>query len=384
MSPATAKRPRVRLDQLLVERGLVETRTRAQALLLAGKVRVGKGDSARLDRKPGDLLDPATPVVLVEQDPYVSRGGHKLVAALDAFEIDPAGRVALDVGASTGGFTDVLLQRGATRVYALDVGRGQLAETLRHDARVVSMERTNARTLTATTLPEPVSLVTFDVSFISLRLVLGPAAQASLQATPVATPDGTPIAEADTPVVLFAADGMRPDLVETYAADGSLPTIAGLLADGVSGDNGMLQGEHRLPPLLKNLPYEPSVRAPCLLRAPGLRPSVISQPVHMTVDLTATCVDVAGAQPDLDLDGTSLFDIVDDPGRYDDRRLLYDRDDRDDLESSPFPPAVGVFTQTRKLIRWTTEPPTFELYDLDHAGGVLRVVVLAEQRFLHG
>jgi len=176
VSPATAKRPRVRLDQLLVERGLVETRTRAQALLLAGKVRVGKGDSARRDRKPGDLIDPTTPVDLVEPDPYVSRGGHKLAAALDAFEIDPAGRVALDVGASTGGFTDVLLQRGATRVYALDVGRGQLAEPLRQDPRVVSMERTNARGITATTLPEPVSIVTFDVSFISLGLVLGPAA----------------------------------------------------------------------------------------------------------------------------------------------------------------------------------------------------------------
>ena len=175
MSPATAKRPRVRLDQLLVERGLVETRTRAQALLLAGKVRVGTGDAARRDRKPGDLLDPATPLDLVEPDPYVSRGGHKLAAALDAFQVDPTGRVALDVGASTGGFTDVLLQRGAARVYAVDVGRGQLAESLRQDPRVVSMERTNARTLTATTLPEPVSLITFDVSFISLGLVLGPA-----------------------------------------------------------------------------------------------------------------------------------------------------------------------------------------------------------------
>jgi 23S rRNA (cytidine1920-2'-O)/16S rRNA (cytidine1409-2'-O)-methyltransferase len=175
VSPATAKRPRVRLDQLLVERGLVETRTRAQALLLAGKVRVGTGDSARRDRKPGDLIDPATPLDLVESDPYVSRGGHKLAAALDAFEIDPSGRVALDVGASTGGFTDVLLQRGAARVYALDVGRGQLAEQLRRHERVVSMERTNARTLTGTTLPEPVSLITFDVSFISLGLVLSPA-----------------------------------------------------------------------------------------------------------------------------------------------------------------------------------------------------------------
>jgi 23S rRNA (cytidine1920-2'-O)/16S rRNA (cytidine1409-2'-O)-methyltransferase len=176
VSPATAKRPRVRLDQLLVERGLVETRSRAQALVMAGKVRVGEGDAARRDRKPGDMLDPATPLDLVEREPYVSRGGHKLAAALDAFEIDPTGRICLDVGASTGGFTDVLLQRGAARVYALDVGRGQLAEALRRDPRVVSLERTNARTVTPSTLPEPVSLMTFDVSFISLGLVLGPAA----------------------------------------------------------------------------------------------------------------------------------------------------------------------------------------------------------------
>ena len=177
MSPAStakAKVRRVRLDQLLVERGLVETRSRAQALVLAGKVRVGEGDAARHDRKPGDLLDPATTISVAAPEPYVSRGGHKLAAALDAFGIDPTGLVALDVGASTGGFTDVLLQRGASRVYALDVGRGQLAELLRADPRVVSMERTNARTLTATTLPEPVDLVTIDVSFISLDKVLGP------------------------------------------------------------------------------------------------------------------------------------------------------------------------------------------------------------------
>jgi 23S rRNA (cytidine1920-2'-O)/16S rRNA (cytidine1409-2'-O)-methyltransferase len=161
---------------LLVERGLVETRSRAQALVLAGKVRVGEGDAVRLDRKPGDLIAADTPLAVTEPSPYVSRGGHKLAAALDAFEIDLAGRVGLDVGASTGGFTDVLLQRGATRVYALDVGRGQLADPLRRDPRVVSMERTNARELTATTLPEPVDVATIDVSFISLDLVLGPVA----------------------------------------------------------------------------------------------------------------------------------------------------------------------------------------------------------------
>ena len=176
MSPAKAKIPRLRLDQLLVERGLVESRNRAQALVLAGKVGVGEGDAARHDRKPGDLLAADTPIVIAEREPFVSRGGHKLAAALDAFAIDPAGWVCLDVGASTGGFTDVLLQRGASRVYALDVGRGQLAETLRHDPRVVSMERTNARELTGSALPEPAALATIDVSFISLALVLGPVA----------------------------------------------------------------------------------------------------------------------------------------------------------------------------------------------------------------
>jgi 23S rRNA (cytidine1920-2'-O)/16S rRNA (cytidine1409-2'-O)-methyltransferase len=172
----TPRSSRQRLDQLLVDRGLVESRSRAQALVLAGKVRVGQGDGARLDRKPGDLLDVATPVSVVEPEPYVSRGGHKLAAALDSFEIDPSGRLALDVGASTGGFTDVLLQRGAVRVYAVDVGRGQLADPLRRDPRVVSMERTNARTLSAGTLAEPVDLAVIDVSFISLALVLGPVA----------------------------------------------------------------------------------------------------------------------------------------------------------------------------------------------------------------
>ncbi len=175
--PVTAVRSkRVRLDQLIVERGHAESRSRAQALLIGGKVRVGAGDGARFDRKPGDLVDPETPVEVETPEPYVSRGGHKLAAALDAFGVDPAGRVCLDVGASTGGFTDVLLQRGAKRVYALDVGRGQLAEALRRDERVVSMERVNARTMTPATLPEPVSLATIDVSFISLRLVLAPVA----------------------------------------------------------------------------------------------------------------------------------------------------------------------------------------------------------------
>jgi 23S rRNA (cytidine1920-2'-O)/16S rRNA (cytidine1409-2'-O)-methyltransferase len=184
VSQATRSRPRTRqrLDQLVVERGLAETRARAQALILAGKVRTGSGDAARLDRKAGDLVDAAVEISLVEADPYVSRGGHKLAAALDAFAIDPAGLVCLDAGASTGGFTDVLLQRGAVRVHAVDVGRGQLADRVARDPRVVVHDRTNARTLTSGTLGEPIELAVIDVSFISLGLVLGPIASTLLPA----------------------------------------------------------------------------------------------------------------------------------------------------------------------------------------------------------
>ena len=177
MSATTPRVPRrIRLDQLLVERGLAESRARAQALVLAGQVRVGAGDAARHDAKPGDLVAREVDLAVDRPEPYVSRGGHKLAAAIDAFALDPAGRTCLDVGASTGGFTDVLLQRGAARVYAVDVGRGQLAERLRRDPRVVSMERTNARTLERALLGEAVDLASIDVSFISLRLVLGPVA----------------------------------------------------------------------------------------------------------------------------------------------------------------------------------------------------------------
>ena len=176
MSQASARRSRQRLDHLVVERGLADSRARAQALILAGKVRTGSGDDARLDRKAGDLVDAELPIGLVERDPYVSRGGHKLAAALDAFGIDPAGLVCLDAGASTGGFSDVLLQRGAARVHAVDVGRGQLADRIARDPRVVVHDRTNARTLTADTLGEPIELAVIDVSFISLTLILGPVA----------------------------------------------------------------------------------------------------------------------------------------------------------------------------------------------------------------
>jgi len=160
---------RRRLDALLVERGLVETRSKAQALVMAGLV--WSGDK-RLD-KPGMLLPAETQIELKGRDHrWVSRGGLKLVRALDHFSVDPAGSVALDVGASTGGFTDVLLDRGAARVYAVDVGYGQLAAKLREDPRVVLRERVNARNLTRAEVPEPIDLIVCDASFIGLEVVL--------------------------------------------------------------------------------------------------------------------------------------------------------------------------------------------------------------------
>src|SRR4030081_118366 len=157
---------RVRLDQALGAQGLVPSRQRAQAMVRAGLVR-GAGAGAG----PADqMVDPAVSIDLERVKAYVSRGGDKLAAALDAFGIDPSGRVALDVGASTGGFTDVLLQRGAAQVIAVDVGYGQLDFRLRQDPRVTVLERVNIRHLDR--LPFPADLAVIDVSFISLRLVL--------------------------------------------------------------------------------------------------------------------------------------------------------------------------------------------------------------------
>ena len=147
---------------LLVERGLAESRTQAQALVLAGRV---PGH-----RKPGEQVDEIAELAVTEGEPYVSRGGVKLANALDAFRVDPAGRDCVDVGASTGGFSDVLLQRGASRVIALDVGYGQLHPRIREDPRVVVLERTNARKVSE--LPFAPALVVCDVSFISVRKAL--------------------------------------------------------------------------------------------------------------------------------------------------------------------------------------------------------------------
>ncbi len=154
-----------RLDRLIVARGLLKSRSIAQRFIRAGEVLV----DGQLVDKPGTSIDTAADITLKARPRFVGRGGEKLAAALERFAVNVAGRVAADVGASTGGFTDCLLQHGAMRVYAIDVGYGQLAWTLRQDERVVVMERTNARYLES--LPEPVDLIVSDVSFISLRLI---------------------------------------------------------------------------------------------------------------------------------------------------------------------------------------------------------------------
>lgn len=176
-----------RLDVWLAEHGLAESREKAQALVMAGRVRVDGAPAT----KPGTRVR-ASSAVAVEPGPaHVGRGAIKLAGALDALGIDPAGRVAVDVGASTGGFTETLLARGAARVYAVDVGRGQLHERLRADPRVVVRDRVNARALSPAEVPEPCSLATVDVSFISvakvlpaLRSVLAPGAEAVVLVKP--------------------------------------------------------------------------------------------------------------------------------------------------------------------------------------------------------
>jgi len=167
-----SKPPRMRLDLLVVARGLAESRAKAQALILTGFVKVNNETC----RRPGEALLLDTAIELIESLPYVSRGGYKLAHALDAFHIDPTGMTALDVGASTGGFTDVLLQRGATAVYAVDVGYGILDYRIRSDPRVIVLERTNIRYLSELPGADHAMLpprgAVIDVAFISLRLVL--------------------------------------------------------------------------------------------------------------------------------------------------------------------------------------------------------------------
>ena len=164
----------IRVDQALVDRGLCESREKAKRAVMAGQVLVN-GQPAR---KPSDSVNDADQLTLATAERFVSRGGHKLDQALRHFQLDVTGQIAVDLGASTGGFTDCLLQAGVAKVYAIDVGHGQLAWKLRQDARVVVMEKTNARHLTPAQMPQPfspVDLVVIDCSFISLRKILPPA-----------------------------------------------------------------------------------------------------------------------------------------------------------------------------------------------------------------
>jgi 23S rRNA (cytidine1920-2'-O)/16S rRNA (cytidine1409-2'-O)-methyltransferase len=220
--------PRERVDKLLVARGLAETRERARALLMAGRVFVA---GQRVDKAGALVPDNATIDVQGEACPYVSRGGLKLAGVLSVLRVEPAGRVCLDVGASTGGFTDVLLQRGALRVWAVDVGRGQLHERLRRDPRVVAREGVNARWGLREVVTEPIELAVVDVSFIGLAKVL-PAV------TEVLVPWGVLLAMVKPQFELgpHEAKGgvVRDDAARQRAVDGVVAAAAtlGLHADG--------------------------------------------------------------------------------------------------------------------------------------------------------
>ncbi len=167
------KKSKLRIDKLLVEKGLCETREKAQALILAGKVfiKTPLGEIKRIS-KPGTRVEESVEIHIEKDMPYVSRGGLKLEGALKVFEVDPAGKICLDIGASTGGFTHCLLLHGAKKVYALDVGKGQLHYKLRKDPRVIVMEKVNARYLKPEMFEELFDLITVDVSFISLTKIL--------------------------------------------------------------------------------------------------------------------------------------------------------------------------------------------------------------------
>lgn len=160
--------PKIRIDALLVQRGLIESREQAQRLILAGEV----SSNQRVITKPGTKVDDTIPLVVKNKPKYVGRGGYKLEGALDCFDVSPEGKVCLDIGSSTGGFTDCLLQRGATRVHAIDVGTNQLVWKLRTDPRVIVKEQFNARYLKEEDLGEQVDLIVSDVSFISLTKIL--------------------------------------------------------------------------------------------------------------------------------------------------------------------------------------------------------------------
>jgi 23S rRNA (cytidine1920-2'-O)/16S rRNA (cytidine1409-2'-O)-methyltransferase len=245
--PPAAKFPSVtrrRADTLLAERGLAASRSAAAASVRAGRVRLGR-DGPEVE-KPSELLPEDAELVVKEGEEFVSRGGAKLANALEAFPVEVEGRLCLDVGASTGGFTDCLLQRGATLVIALDVGYGQLDWRLRQDSRVLVMERINARHLGDSTLPFKPALVTADVSFISLGKLLGPIAQAAapefdllalvkpqFELGPERVGKGGVVREADD----------RRDAIRQVAtsAEGESLVVRGLASSGLPGPKGNLE-----------------------------------------------------------------------------------------------------------------------------------------------
>jgi 23S rRNA (cytidine1920-2'-O)/16S rRNA (cytidine1409-2'-O)-methyltransferase len=233
---------RVRLDQLLVDRGLARSKAQAQALILSGSVILGRAATRTL--KAGQLIAADAALELVQPPRWASRAGEKLDAALDAFAVDPSGLASMDAGASTGGFTDVLLERGARIVYAVDVGRGQLLDRLRRDPRVVSMERTNLRELTA--LPEPIELATLDLSFISLRLVL-PAVRNLLTDSATCVALVKPQFEAGRGVVprrgIVRDPGVHGEVLERFARDAAAAGFvpSGLVRSPITGTDGNVE-----------------------------------------------------------------------------------------------------------------------------------------------
>jgi len=232
--------PSLRLDHAIVERGLADTRSRAKALIMAGDVLVNDQKETRAGRSIGEN----DTITLKEKPRFVSRGGEKLDKALDEFGIDVTGFIAADLGSSTGGFTDCLLQRGATKVYAVDVGYGILDERIRTDPRVVSMERTNARHLE--TLPEPVDIVVIDVSFISLSLMF-PVVSRILKPGGICVPLIKPQFEAGKENVGKRGVVRDPVIHERvlrnvleFARDNGL-TISGLVPSSLRGPNGNVE-----------------------------------------------------------------------------------------------------------------------------------------------
>lgn len=248
MSKSTTTAPRQRADLLLVDRGIFASRARAQEAIAAGLVRA---DGAAV-RKASELIRQDALIEATAPHPYVSRGGIKLAAALDAFRIDPKDCVCLDVGSSTGGFTEVLLKRGATRVYAVDVGRDQLHSSLVANSRVTSLEGTDARALGPDLISEPIDLLVSDVSFISLKLVL-PAAVALLKPTATMAVLVKPQFEAGPAHVRKGI--VRDETVHRAVCDGIADfvtsigfTVIGLAASPIEGGDGnreFLLGAHR-------------------------------------------------------------------------------------------------------------------------------------------